>query len=161
MKNRIIGVFFIMILCLSFVACASSNYKNDVAVKDLSDAAMKTVSISKGYFDADEDVFKDDLGGSSDIDSYIIKISNDAQNINEYGVFHAKSQNAAKSFKNSINDYISKKKNNSWYEQYVPNEIPKLNAAEARVYGNYVVYAIIPESQKTAFFGAIEELLNK
>ena len=162
MKKRIISAICLIIMLASLVSCTGGgNYKTDVPVSELSDAAIKTVSLEKGYLDGDEDVFDEYFGAPSYVDSYSIKISRDSQNYNEFGIFRLKDSGKAKAMKGEINEYLTKRKNNKQQNDYFPNEVPKLNAAEIKIYGSYVVYAIIPSSQKTAFFGAIEELLTK
>ena len=42
----------------------------------------------------------------------------------------------------------------------MPEERPKLDSAEIKVVGNYVMYAILSDSDKTAAFEAFEKVLQ-
>ena len=44
---------------------------------------------------------------------------------------------------------------------YIAAEHPKMEDAEVRVFGNYVVYTILTKQDKTAVFKAVEELLKQ
>ena len=44
--------------------------------------------------------------------------------------------------------------------EYMPEEFPKLQNAETKTIGNYVMYAILSDSDKQAVFSAFEKTLK-
>ena len=48
----------------------------------------------------------------------------------------------------------------SWMDEYMPEEKPKLTAAEVKTSGNYVMYCILSDTDKSAAFGAFESSLK-
>ena len=60
-------------------------------------------------------------------------------------------------------DYLKEKyeDENAFIASYAPEELPKLKDAEVKVFGNYVVYAILSESDRATLFANVEEMLKK
>jgi DNA-directed RNA polymerase subunit alpha len=54
----------------------------------------------------------------------------------------------------AVKDYLAQR-NEEWTGMYLVEEYPKLRDAEYRVFGRYVVYGILSESEKTALFDAV------
>jgi len=54
-----------------------------------------------------------------------------------------------------VEDYLVSR-NEEWTGQYLVEEYPKLENAEYRVMGRYVVYAILSEADKETLFNAVE-----
>ena len=79
--------------------------------------------------------------------------------IDEYGIFRMKEESGIEGMKSAIQDYIDSAKL-SFNENYAPNEKPKLDNAEIRVFGKYVVYAVLSEDDKNVLFSALETALK-
>jgi hypothetical protein len=60
-------------------------------------------------------------------------------------------------------EYLKKRydDNLSWYNSYMPTETPKLRDAEVRIYGDCVVYAVLSQESRKAFFDECEKLLKE
>lgn len=70
-------------------------------------------------------------------------------NINEYGIFLAKDAEQAAALKDALNKYLEYRES-VWMDEYLPDEKPKLDCAEVWTQGNYVMYAILGESDRAA-----------
>ena len=60
-------------------------------------------------------------------------------------------------------EYLETMKNDqhAFIASYAPEELPKLERAEVRVFGNYVAYAILSDEDRTLFFDTVEKKLSE
>ncbi len=103
------------------------------------------------------------LGDTSLFDDFSVIYSNEADDINEIGVFHCPDEKNSKELLTLAKGYISEQAKNqkAFVASYAPREVPKLEAAEARRYGNYVIYLILDENAKEEAFAEAKELLEE
>ena len=92
----------------------------------------------------------------------ITGFATDGNNLDEIGIYQVTDGNA-NAMKTVLEDYLedSLTRNQSWYESYIPKEIPKLRDAEVKVFGNYVIYAICSKEDRAAVFSAVADLLKQ
>ncbi|NLW73820.1 MAG: DUF4358 domain-containing protein [Clostridiales bacterium] len=158
---RIISVILFAVLFLA--SCGEkANYRNDLTVKEVMDKIEATVPLADGYYSVDSDYFDYYFEGADAlVDSYEIRIANASTNINQFGVFKVKA-GQAEAMKTLCQAYISLKMER-WVLQadYIAAEHPKMENAEVRVFGNYVVYTMLTKEDKAAVFKAVEELLKQ
>lgn len=142
MKKKITLILALaLILCL---LCACGSKEPEVPEVD-----MDTVSIAVGSAFSNPDL--------TDIpDSYIetmlkltsdqyaerfAKISSVGTNIDEYGIFRANDAAGVKTLEKALNDYLAYRME-IWMDEYLPEELPKLQNATVTTCGNYVMYVI-------------------
>ena len=58
------------------------------------------------------------------------------------------------------NAYIARRIE-AWMPEYMPEEFPKMEAASVKIFGNYVVYAILSEDVKADVFDAVKAELTE
>ena len=87
--------------------------------------------------------------------SFDAHISAVGTNINEYGIFLAKDSQQADELKAALDKYIEYRKS-VWMDEYLPDEKPKLDKAEVWKQGNFVMYAILGDSDRGAVKQAFE-----
>jgi len=98
----------------------------------------------------DEDYIKGSMKMDvSDYADYTVKINAVGVNIDEYGVFKGADSGQAKEIKTAVDDYLQMRED-TWMTEYMPEEFPKLQAAEVWTEGNYVMYAILGDDAKAA-----------
>ena len=159
MKNikKIISILLVAAaLAALLCACGGSKVK-DVPVKELSDKVaaalgksdMETIpdNYVKGYLRHDP----------AELGDYAILKNVMGTSIDEFGIFKAGTMTADQ-LKTMIEDYI-KVLQDSWMN-YQPEEKPKLDGAEIRTVGDYVMYAILSDADKETAFKAFEGALK-
>ena len=157
-KFRVYAALVIAVLMLGIVfsACGSSAAK-DVPIADVVDAVSKAVG-KTDLADPGESYVKGYMKKSAEeIGEYAIRKNVMGVNIDEFGVFKAGKMTTAE-LKEMIEGYIQVL-NDSWMN-YQPEEKPKLDGAEVKVVGDYVMYAILSDADRTAAFGAFESALK-
>ncbi|MBQ8911979.1 MAG: DUF4358 domain-containing protein, partial [Clostridia bacterium] len=77
----------------------------------------------------------------------------------EYGILHVADAENVETVKKAVGDYLQAKKEDALYRSYFPGEEYKLDEAEVKVYGNYVVYGMLDGNNRTALFTQVKNLL--
>jgi len=160
MKNiKIISLALAICLLLGFASCNNQSYTNDKTAKEVSEAIKGAIVSDTGYHEADSDYLDFNISGASGLCSdHIVIFSEKDTNIDEFAVLHAKDASDAKALKEMCESYLEKK-NAAWNDDYLPEEAPKLRNAKVYVFGNYVVYLILSDSNVNNAKAAIESVL--
>ncbi len=164
--KNILSVSLAVTMVLAFASCSKKiEYKNDVAVTTLADSVKKTIPLNDGYITADTDYiefnFKD---MPSPDESVILMAANSSSNINEIGIFKANGYGAkGENILKSAEQYIKTKAENSraFVESYAPAECKKLDEAQCKVFGDYIVYTVLTKEDASKVFDAFEKALKK
>jgi len=150
------------LLVLSLLTACGGNaaqIRDDVAVSDVSTAVAAVlsgdalVSVPDTYYSG---AMKMD---TSDFEGYDVKINSKGINIDEFGVFKAKEASQVAAVEQAVKDYLQFRID-TWMVEYMPEEHPKLESAEVKIVGNYVMYAILSDDSKKAAFSAFEKSLT-
>ena len=161
MTKKHLSIISAALILSLFVGCGSKSakVKDDVAVTDVSSAVASVlgddalVSVPDTYISG---AMKMQV---SDYDSYDVKVNSKGVNIDEFGVFKAKDSSQVATVEKAVNDYLQMRKD-TWMVEYMPEERPKLDSAEVKTLGNYVMYAILSDADKTAAFDAFQKALT-
>ncbi len=111
------------------------------------------------FFPAEKGYLNDYFPIPEELTDYEIDLAADGNNLSEFGIWHT--GNGAESISILLRGYLEESfdRNRSFYDSYIPQETPKLRDAEVRVYGNYVAYAILNDTDRKTFFQTIENNL--
>ncbi len=148
-----------VILCCSLCACGSDTTKN-VPAADITAAVAdklgKTDAMSaanenwiKGYMKVDVASFGD----------YSVMVNSVGANVDEFGVFKAGENMSAKDIETSVQAYLDLRLQ-SWMDEYMPEEKYKVEDAEYKVVGDYVMYCILSAEDASTAFSTFEGLLK-
>lgn len=164
MKKIISGCLLVVTVVLLLAACTPAEttpvYKTDVAVDTLSAAAAEKIANYSAMSKIDEMYFKYQLtADTATISQWDVRLMTGTA-LDEIGIFKAASAEDVETVKQMATDYLARR-NEEWTGLYLVEEYPKLRDAEVKVYGEYVVYAILSEAEKSAVFTAIETALTK
>ena len=145
------------LLMLTALLCACGSTAKDVPIDDLIVAVDKAVGLSD-VVDPGESYAKGYMKKSADeIGEYAIRKNVMGTNIDEFGIFKAGTM-SANDLKAMAEGYLQVLRD-SWMN-YQPEEKPKLDGAEVKVVGDYVMYAILSDADRTAAFSAFESALK-
>lgn len=154
-------LFFSVLSLLSFAGCGKPtprNYLNDLSAAELADLADD--ALSEDFRTADADYLSDYVTLPQAGYTLSVRICGSGDRIDEYGILHSDigTEEAAR----LLRIYLARsyEENRSFYDSYIPTETPKLRDAEVRIYGDYVVYAILSPEEKNTFFNRVEQCLS-
>ena len=158
-EKRLIAAILLLSLLLCLTACGAK-YADDVPMSRfamLIDGRMggsDLAEMNSGY-----------LSGAMHLDpssfaSYVVKLNAKGVNIDEYGVFRAPDAKRVNEVKDAVEGYL-KLRRDTWMKEYMPEEKPKLDKAEVKVYGIYVLYVIADDDVRESVYQIIENELKK
>ena len=161
--KKFVSVILLIAVIIALAACGSNKeiaYKNDVAVSAISEATnaalengSEMVIVPETYVNS---IMKVDTANFTEFT--VCKQATGAV-IDEYGIFKVKDVNCIDATLAAINDYIEVTKNSSMIVEYMPEEMPKLDTAEARAMGEYVVFCILSEEGKAQLFSTVSKMI--
>lgn len=161
--RRILTVFLLISTMLTFWGCkkASVTYLDTLRAEELASEAEDELDRTE-FRHADGNWLDDYITLPEGLSDYEIRFATDGNNLNEFGIWHVKSDQIAP-LEATLRAYLAESllRNRSFYDSYIPQEVPKLENAEVRVFGNYVCYAILSEEDKAIFFRTIEDELTE
>ena len=158
-KTRRISAALLLALMLGLL-CACGGSKASVPLSDVAAAVDEALGKGDALVAVDENYIKGYMKMEvSDYEAYTVKINAYGANIDEYGVFQAKDSQQAKDVKASVEAYLQLRLD-SWMDEYMPEEKPKLTSAEIKTDGCYVMYCILGDSDKALAFDAFENALK-
>ncbi|MBO7302705.1 MAG: DUF4358 domain-containing protein [Clostridia bacterium] len=163
MKFKASLILLLLTLTLTLSSCAQKSYNSTLSCKELTNELKKEFSISEEGFEdySDEDISF--LFNSLDTyDDSCVCYSSDSIDICEVGVFHASSEENAKRLYEDAMTYIKamQEQKSDFIRSYSPSELSKLNSAEVRRYGRYVIFTVADADCKAKIFEKAESLLK-
>ena len=158
MKKRIFAVLSAFFLLLP--SCGEQTYRSDLSAVDLCRKCAEELEIENAAFEGREAFPEENRPGLAPDISVCYSASGD--NLDEIGIWKAtgeKPRQVATFLAGSLLERYEESE--AFYQSYIPEEVPKLTDAEVRVYGDYVVYAVLSAERKKAFFRLVEKALAK
>ena len=152
-------IIIILSLILCLASCGNKKYRNDLSCSDISEV-IKNNDV-KEFQPYGNDYLSYILSDTSCCNDFSIIYSRDANDIDEFGVLHANSEEDADRLLKMLGTYIEDAKNDqrAFIASYAPNELSKLDSARVQRFGNYVIYSISSEEAYKKISSAIEALL--
>ena len=153
-----------ILLCLAALLCLGAcakkaAWRTDVPLDKLAETVEKHLdggslaamqeSYLKGAMKLDPAIFAD----------WLVKINAYGANIDEYGIFKAPDEAGVAAVKQAAEDYL-KLRRDTWMEEYMPEEKPKLTQAEVKVCGLYVIYVIVSDDARGKILTDFENALK-
>lgn len=164
MKNIVksaLLIFLIAAFTLPFAACGEEGYRDDVSVANVAEQINSFLSNIENLEPADANYIS--VQQKLPLDKcveYIEMFQTSGIGIDEYGIFKMNDAESAEVMRVAIESYLATARA-TFNENYAPNERPKIDASEVKVFGNYVIYAVLSEPEKNAAFVALETALKK
>lgn len=151
-----------MALTLLCSCTKKSEYIDDLPCDELARSLSKVASVADGYLEHGEEQIKFFFNDTKLQDDFSILYSAKVKDINEIGAFHCPDKESAEKLLEIVEEYLDEMEETqeSFIMGYAPMEIAKLDEAEARRYGNYVIYAILDTKQQKELWSMAEDILS-
>jgi hypothetical protein len=150
-------------LTLLFASCARMpRYRDELAAGSMMEEVLEVMQDNKDYTHADGTHFAKYFALPATVREVDVRYSTDAGSIDEVGILHV-TDNTAPQTAELIESYLSQsyEENHTFYDSYIPSQTPKLRDAEVKVFGNYVVYAILDAPARKAVFDNVKAQLTE
>lgn len=152
-KKIMVAFLALFMLCLS--SCQEK--PSDAVMEDVVAAVEKAIPDSGSMVEADKDYLKGFFSADpDDFASYIIKVQSNGSNIDEFGIFEAKSNDDISNITKMLDEFFETYRA-AWNDSYLQSEYPKLRDAEYYVSGKFVMYCILNEETKEAALTAFKD----
>lgn len=166
MKIRIflLSTLLLLLIALIFSSCSKKDFSSLLTCKEVSNSLESEISVPEDKFEPYTSEELRFLFSSPELfdDIYVI-YSTDSTDICEIGVLYASSEENAKMLLEDAKNYIKtlQEQKNEFLRNYSPSELTKLNSAEARRYGNYIIFTVADMEDKNNIFTKAENILSK
>lgn len=161
--KRILACLLAVLSAFYLASCAKkADYRDDVPTEAIAEEIRAALPQKVDYVE-DDSGFTDDYFTLSDsVYEHTVLYARQTNNLDEFGVYHVKEADAKELARQLREDYlaVSLERNREWYDSYIPAETPKLRDAQVRVYGSYVVYAILDKESRNTMFDTVERVLR-
>lgn len=161
--KKILSVLLAFCMLITLLAsCSKNDYRNDVDPDTLIKSGLEALSDDVTYLDPDDDFLDEYFKEPEWVEESEIRLSSIAINLNQVGIYHVEAGHANE-MKELLSAYLAKslEQNGAYYDSYMPEETLKLKDAEVKIFGNYVVYAILNTTDRATFFDSVEAGLKK
>lgn len=152
----------VILLAAVFAACSVGNFRDDVSVPDI----CAKIAAGDAVQDYSSMTAMDDsyITGAMKIDTslfaeYAVYLNPYGTTIDEFGVFRVAGKDGLKAAQKEIDDYLQLRRD-TWMNEYMPEEKPKLDAAVYKTDGNYIMYVILDEESSISALAAFDEALT-
>ncbi len=159
--KRFLVVLLLMTLLLSSCAKKEKSYADDLPCSELADTVEEQIPVDFGYETFGSEHLRYYFEDTKLHDDACLRYTVRSEDIGEFGIFHAPNAEARDEIKDLCEDYLEelREEKTTFIESYAPEEIPKLEHAEVRSFGNYVVYAILSDTDRELVFETVEKKL--
>ena len=161
---RIKRFLAILLLPMLFLcACGDPVYADGIACEALTNALPQDLSVEGGWQAVGDEFFRFTFPEAEGFDDHSVICSVRAEDINELGVFHAKSDADGERLRGLCEAYLRRmqEEERAFIASYAPEELTKLDAAEVRLFGRYVVYTVLSPADREAVFSEIKARLRE
>ena len=153
-----------LVLCLS--ACNAS-YRDDQTSVQVADQMLAAITVAGGCTAVDSDYVSLEFPSAATVtdavSDWCIYSSTSSSTVDELGVFHVKDGQSTADVKKAVEEYVQSMqvKLEVYLDMYDPAEKGKLENAQVFVFGNYVIFTMLSESDTAAVKTAAENLLKE
>lgn len=159
--------YLILILVLGTLlsACGKKekSYADNIPCSELADTIEEQLPVDFGYETYGGEHLRYYFEDTKLPDDACLRYTVRSEDIGEFGIFHAPNAEARKEIEELCEEYLEdlREEKTAFIASYAPEEVPKLERAEVRSFGNYVTYAILSDNDRKLFFDTVEKKLVK
>lgn len=166
MKHTTRTVFFLLVLLLlaALPSChKKEEYSDTLSAEELANKITSALGDGEDYLTDDTGLTDSYFSLPSSVTEHTVRYTADTNNIDEFGVYHVTRGGTKELEAMLVEKYLEMAylNNREWYDSYIPEETEKLRDAEVRTFGNYVVYAILDQSERNTVFKTVERALEE
>ncbi len=159
MKKFLLVALSLLLIC----GCSKKEFTDDKKCKDIGDVICDSLDDGQEYRIFNDTHMNTYFDDKEHYDDHHVLYSADTDNINEIGIFHAPDNDHADDLEEMCRDYVDDLKSDSraFVASYAPEEVPKLDGASVKRFGNYVIYTVLPTEKADEIFDKLKNDLKK
>lgn len=165
--NKAARAAILILLCATCLLTACNqkeeeSYPKEINTKEVAAALCKKTPTASAWVGEDQNFIEEYVTIPEYVKDSQVYYAQNTNDLDEFGIFEVEEGKAQEVRNQLLSGYLKKRydENLEWYNSYMPTETPKLRDAEVRVFGNCVVYAVLSQENRKAFFDECEKLLK-
>ncbi len=159
---RLLCLFLVLTLLISAMSsCSARQYSDVYSCEDIV-FELKRDTLDQEYTEYSPDDVKYMIKNASLFNSHSIIYSSSSDDIGEIGILRANNKENREALYQAASEYISelKAEKRAFVENYLPDQLEKLDFAEVRRFGNYIVFTVLGPDERDKVFKKIEDILS-
>ena len=161
MKRYVCLFLSISLSLFCLVSCTKMKYRSDVEPSSITDKIQSALPLPDGYGHHGDDYLSHRFYGIKEyIDAYSIICSESAKRADLIAVFRAKNAYDVQNVLIICEAFLDDQRAlfSMIVEQYLPSESERLDGAQTRTFGNYVVACVLSPEDAQKAFSEIEQI---
>ena len=158
--KRALCLMLTSLLVMLVCSCGASDYANNIGIETIDARVKDELALNGGYYNADSDFMAFTFHDPEYVDDYAVTFAQASTDISEYGIFHVSDADKVDDMVELAEEYLESYKAN-WMTNYLAEEYPKIENAQVKAFGSYVVYSILDEDATNRLHEAVEQALTK
>ncbi len=160
--KKIIAALLAFVSLMAVGCRAKKEYRNDVACETITAEICEELD-ENAFLPFGEDHVRFSFENTDRFSDKSLVYSTPSENIDEIGIFRGETQEDVDELRRLCEQYVTTLREDmrAFVESYAPREAIKLDRAEVRVFGHYVVYTVLSDKDRAEAYEKIEELLEK
>lgn len=161
MKKTLSILLPALLLCaLLLTGCGGETTQKDVSLDELSGAVLEAIGMTDTMVDTTDVIVEGFLQLSPDqFGGCVVYRNSYGTSVDEFGLFKAGTL-TLEEIKSAVEDYLNVLRETSMAALYTPEEVPKLEGAQVRTVGDYVMYCVLSDADMDAAFDAFASALQ-
>ena len=161
-KQRAIALSLLLALMLCACKAKEKTYTDDLSCAELMDTVEEQIPTDFGYESYGGEHLRYYFEDTKRHDDVCLRYTARSEDIGEVGIFHTPDEASRAEIERLCKNYLAtlREEKTAFIESYAPEEVPKLNSAEVRSFGNYTVYAILSDADRALVFDTVEKQLQ-
>ena len=158
--KKTISLILAALLCVLLLASCGETELKDVPAADLSNAVLEAIGMTDSMVDTTGVVVEGYMHLSTDqFGDCSVYHNSYGTGVDEFGIFKAGELKVSE-VKSAVEDYLDMVRGSSMAALYTPEEMPKLDGAEVRTVGDYVMYCVLSDADRDTAFKTFEAALK-
>ena len=156
--------FLLLLTLLASVGCRQrKKYRSDIPCATITAAIGDDLSRKEDFLPFGEDHVRFSFENTDRFSDKSLVYSTPSENIDEIGVFRAENDEDVDELRRLCEQYVTTLREDmrAFVESYAPREATKLDRAEVRVFGHYIVYTVLSDEDRAEAYEEIEKLLEQ
>lgn len=161
--KRLFAFLLLIALLTGFGCRQKKEYRDDVSCETITSEVCDELSGEESFLPFGEDHIHFSFEATDRFADKSLVYSAPSENIDEIGVFRADNDADIAELRRLCEQYVITLREDmrAFVESYAPREATKLDRAEVKVFGHYIVYTVLSDDDRKEAYEEIEELLAK
>ena len=160
MKKSIVLLSLLLALSLLAGCGGAAPVRDDIAAPELAASLLELLDARENMVLMRDAYLVGVMGlDLSDFRDFAVYVCAEGTNMDEFGVFRVSDPSRVKSAEEQLRGYLQLRED-TWMNEYTPEEHPKLQSAKVEALGDYLLYTILSDGERAGLSQAFRAALT-